>query len=68
MSQAGEAKGEALAKQNPKQQAAASSGTLGRAIQQVLEAKGVGEIYPAFSQLIKNFQLPPTGFEPVLPD
>jgi integrase len=64
----GEANSEALAKQNAKQHTDAQSGMLGHAIQQVLEAKGVGEIFPAISQLIKNYSVPPTGFEPVLPD
>src|SRR5262249_42219374 len=63
-----EAKSEARAKQNPKQQAPAQNGTLQQAIEQVLEAKGVGEMMPAISRLIKNDSVPPTGFEPVLPD
>jgi integrase len=50
----GAAKSEASAKQKAQRQAAAQSGILGHAIKQVLESKGLGEIYPAFSQIIQS--------------
>lgn len=41
--------------------------TLGHVIQQVLEAKGFGEIFPAISEVLQNYSVTPRGLEPLLP-
>ena len=60
----GEPKSEPLRNPNRHLQEAASSGTLGQVIKQVLEAKGVGEIYPEIRSILERTIVPRVGLEP----
>jgi hypothetical protein len=54
--------------QNVVQQPAAEFGKSPQETKKALDGQGLGQLSPAISAILENCQLPPTGFEPVLPD